>query len=80
MPYSYFRVEKKSPIALILTRSTVFSTLSMFYKLYEFKSFTFSTVDGGKNDKRDICHSEGQAVRGTLKRWHNKQMSYKLLC
>lgn len=59
MLYSHFRVEveKKSPIAFILTRSTiyngVFSTLSMFYKLYKFKAFTFSTVDGEKKKIRE---------------------------
>lgn len=51
-PIPTFVLKKKSPIALILTRSTiyngVFSTLSMFYKLYKFKTFTFSTVDGEK--------------------------------
>lgn len=84
MPYSYFRVEKKitnrvNTYTFNHLQRCVFNTIKLT-NFINLRLSLFQLLMEKKKDKRDICHSEGQAVRGTLKRLHNKQMSYKLLC
>lgn len=86
MPYSYFRVEKKitnrvNTCKHVQPFTTVgFQHYQCFTNFINLRLSLFQLLMEKKKDKRDICHSEGQAVRGTLKRLHNKQMSCKLLC
>lgn len=86
MLYSHFRVEvEKNHQSRLYLHVQPFTTVCFqhyqcFTNFINLRLSLFQLLMEKKKDKRDICHSEEQAVRGTLKRLHNKQMSYKLLC